>query len=115
MQTQTTRSNPFAVVSLILGVVSILLFCLSYSMTMLGDGGTLSRESAEVIISILSGLSCLSFLTMPIAPIFSVIARKQIRAKGGLEKGNRLAVTGAIFAGIAVAMNACGAISLLLR
>lgn len=115
MQTETTKPNPFAVVSLLLGVVSMMPFCLSYSMTMWADSGTLPRESAEVIVSILGGLGCLSFLTMPIALIFSVVARKQIQAKGGLEKGSRLALTGAILAGIAVAINACGAISLLLR
>jgi len=70
MQAETTKPNPFAVVSLLLGIVSILPLCLSFSITMWADSGTLPRESAEVVVSILGGLGCLSFLTIPIALIF---------------------------------------------
>ncbi len=98
LSTLSARKNRFALTSLVLGVMSILLFLLGGPVTV----GLLQLfDSIEVVLLI---SFFLPFLAAVLAVVFGHLARRQIKRSSGLQSGKGLALAGLIVGYVLVAI-----------
>jgi hypothetical protein len=117
---EKAKTNPLAVISLATGLIPALIFLAFMVLSLIGPsiGSGLSSDAKDGIVRIAGSLSCVMVLLPPIALVFGIMARNQIKAKGRTEKGERLALFGIAFGSLFTVGAICivmQAVSLLVR